>query len=105
MGASETTTVALPAYEIKAEPLTEAGFVPYGQACIPPPARDGVELEKEVGGIDLLRDDGDGTLHIEICKVEMLPERLMRTNRHWGFTQFFGFMRGKFAVIVADPWQ
>ena len=95
MGAIKPSTVALPTYEIVAEPLTEAAFEPYGQACIPPPTGEALKLGKEVGGIDLLRDDGEGTLHIEICKVEILPKRMMRTNRHWGFIQFFGFMRGE----------
>lgn len=103
MRATEASTAGVHAYEIVAEPLTEAAFAPYGQACVPPTTQEGLGIGSEVGGIDLLRDDGDGTLHIEICKVKMLPKLMTRTNRHLGFTQFFGFMRGKFAVIVADP--
>jgi len=103
MRSKKLSTLELPTYEVVAEPLTESAFEPYGQACIPPPVSDGMDGEKGVGGIDLFRDDGEGTLHMEICKVRMLPELMTRTNRHWGFTQFFGFMRGKFAVIVADP--
>ena len=103
MGAVEATTVALPVYEIVAEPLTEEAFRPFGQASIPGPVEENWEDDRHVGGIDLFRDDSRGELHIEILKVEMLPELMKRTNRHWGFTQFFAFMRGKFAVIVADP--
>jgi ureidoglycolate hydrolase len=103
MSATGATTVALPVYEIVAEPLTEEAFRPFGQASIPEPFAEDWEDDRHVGGIDLFRDDSQGELHIEVLKVEMLPELMRRTNRHWGFTQFFAFMRGKFAIIVADP--
>ena len=103
MVVTASPSVALPTYQIVAEPLTKEGFRPYGQVCLLPPASDGLEHGKEVGGLDLFRDDSEGTLHIEVCKVRPLPDRMTRSNRHWGFTQFFAFLRGKFAVIVADP--
>ena len=76
-------------YAVRAEPLTEEGFAPFGQVV----ARGDMVLE--------LR--GDEVFHLNVLHYDRRPLRCDHLNRHHRATQALVALAGKPTVLVVAP--
>lgn len=74
---------------LRAEPITSAGFAPFGQVI-------GAD-ELEIGAYE------DETLHLDILSKEWEPIHITSFNRHFKATQAQVALNGKPIVVVVGP--
>lgn len=74
---------------VRAEPLTSAGFAPFGQVI----GADEVRLE--------LREDE--TFHLDVLSYDHQPLEFTRLNRHHRATQALVALNGKPTVVLVGP--